>query len=293
MAEIITLQNICQKKQKGKGLHNISLTIDEGEIFGLVGAKQSGKTALMRILLDMAKPESGRATILGLDAQKHSSKIRQKVGFVPSKMSFYEDMRVREFLNYNASFYKANCSKRIGELCDYFMIDPKVRIEDLTDSGKKLLAIIQAFSHNPQIAFLDEPSQNLEPVFQHRLYEFLKEEHKKGDLTLIIASGFFGEVQRLCHRLALLRKGELIDTRDISYLRENTFIKVRAVCSEPIETLALAGVTDLYLTEDNLEFLYRGNVQQLLTVLATLPLHSLFLEDPNAEDIFYYYYSKD
>ena len=287
---IIEIRHLNKSYGKARGIVDVDLSIEEGEIFGFIGPNGAGKSTTIRSLLNLIHPNSGSATIFGLDTQKDSVAILKDIGYLPSEVFYYENMKVKDLLNYSASFYKKDCSKRIIELAEYFELDLNRKIDDCSYGNKKKVGIIQGLLHSPKLIILDEPTGGLDPLMQKKFFNLIKEENKKGT-TVLFSSHILSEVQNVCDRVAIIKEGRIVKVEKISSLRENSYKKIILEGHFPDE-IALKGLSNLEVIDNNATFLYQGNINELLKYLATLDLSNAQIVEPDLEEIFMHYYQE-
>jgi len=278
---------------KARGIENVSMQVEEGEIFGFIGPNGAGKSTTIRTLLNLIFPTSGSAKVFGLDVVKDSKEIRRQVGYLPGEVDYYDDMTAGNLLSYSAKFYNVESATRISELLETFDLDPGRRIHALSLGNKKKVGIIQCLLHQPRLLILDEPTSGLDPLMQRRFFEVLKEENKRGT-TIFFSSHVLSEVQRLCNRVAIIKDGQILKTEEMDQLRGRQFRKVRiALRDENIEKLDIPGVIHASRDNGTWHLLFSGDVNHLVSNLANYDLQNLWLEEPSLEEIFLHYYEKE
>lgn len=240
---IVQLNQLTKRYGKRRGITNISFSIEEGEIFGFIGPNGSGKSTTIRTLLNFIFPTSGSAKIFGKDCVKDAKAIRKSVGYLPSEVYFYDDMKVIDLLQYSAAFHGVKNPTRIKELATRLDLDLKRKIEDLSYGNRKKVGIVQALLHEPKLLILDEPTGGLDPLMQHVFFELLEEERQKG-ITLFFSSHILSEVQRLCDRVAIIREGELVQVDTIENLTKRSLknVTIRYDEGPPKPIQALDGI---------------------------------------------------
>lgn len=293
---VITLNKLTKYYGKTRGILDLSFSVEEGEIFGFIGPNGAGKSTTIRTLLSLIYPTSGSAAIFGLDIIKDRVKILQDVGYLPSEVFYYDSMRVRELLRYSASFYKKTknmeeCERRMHELCELLELDINRQIEDLSYGNRKKVGIVQGMLHSPKLLILDEPTGGLDPLMQARFFELIRREREKG-VTVLFSSHILSEVQNLCDRVAIIRDGQLVQVDSISALRENTYKRVYAEAEGEIPAGYFDGdgITAAEIQGNSATFLFSGNINDLLSKLASLSLTNLIIEEPDLEELFMHYY---
>ncbi|MBN4071270.1 ABC transporter ATP-binding protein [Crocinitomix catalasitica] len=275
------------------GIKDINLEVQKGEIFGFIGPNGAGKSTTIRTLLGLLIPTSGEAKILGINAIDQGHQIREKIGYLPSEVNFYEDMTSREMLEYHSGFYKNVNRSKIAELAELFELDLEKPIADLSFGNKKKCGIIQSVLHNPEVLILDEPTSGLDPVIQHRFFELVDELNKDG-VTVFFSSHVLSEVQRMCDRAAVIRSGEIATVEDIQTLLEKQMKKGRFVFTEiPGDLQFPKGIQHEKWHQNKLTFEYVGHIKHLTEWMASLDLVDAVLEEPDLETIFMNYYERE
>lgn len=287
---LIETSNLTKFYGKARGIKDISLSINEGEVFGFIGPNGAGKSTTIRILLALIRPSSGEAKIAGLDCTKQSKEIKKILGYVPSEVNYYDDMRVNDLLKYSARFYRKDCNQRIKELADRFKLDLHKKIDSLSYGNKKKVAIIQALIHEPRLLIFDEPTGGLDPLMQNIFFETLEEEHKKGT-SILFSSHILTEVQRMCDRVAIIKGGQLLKVEHVDELRKNNFKKVQLELGAAAKVnLQAEGITKVEQKGNVVDFLYSGDIKQLACLLYANDISNFVVEDPSLEEIFMHYY---
>jgi len=288
---MINIQQLTKYYGKSRGIIDVDLQVDNGEIFGFIGPNGAGKSTTIRILLALLHPSSGKATINGLDCLKDSFQIKRIIGYVPSEVNFYDDMKVNELFQYSARFYGKDCSHRANELADRLSLDTNKKISSLSFGNKKKVSIIQALIHEPELLIFDEPTSGLDPLMQNTFFEILIEEKKKGT-TVFFSSHILSEVQRLCDRIAIIKDGRIIKTETIESLRKNKFRQVQLdfVSNTPIPEISLNGISNYTQMGKSIRFLYGGYIKPLLKFLSENDIENVSIEEPQLEEVFMHYY---
>ncbi|MBP1920478.1 ABC transporter ATP-binding protein [Youngiibacter multivorans] len=290
---VIVLEKLTKYYGKTRGIEDLTFDVKEGEIFGFIGPNGAGKSTTIRTLLSLIRPTSGKATIFGMDIVKDAPEIAKNVGYLPSEVFYYDNMKVKELLNYSASFYKKDCSKRIKELSEVMDLDLDRKIEDLSFGNKKKVGIVQGLLHEPKLILLDEPTSGLDPLMQKKFFDLLEEENKKG-ATVLFSSHILGEVQKLCHRVAIIKDGRIIRLDNIENLRGETYKRFNIETEDKLYNglLNLPGVDDVIKDEKSASFLYKGDINLVMKELSGLKLKNILIEEPSLEEVFMHYYEK-
>lgn len=288
---IIETKKLTKYYGKSRGIEDVSMEVSEGEVYGFIGPNGAGKSTTIRTLLGLIHPTRGTATIFGKDITTHGPEIRQEVGYLPSEVFYYDDMKVIDLLRYSASFYHKDCEKRIRELSGALELDLKKKIDDLSYGNKKKVGIIQGLLHEPRLIILDEPTGGLDPLMQQTFFNLLRDENKRG-ATILFSSHILSEVQKLCQRVAIIKEGKIIRVESISSLLENSTKRFRLESRSKLEDklFKMDGISDLHITGDSVAFLFRGDLNHIVKHIAQLDLLNLQVTEPDLEEIFMHYY---
>ncbi|WP_168123521.1 ABC transporter ATP-binding protein [Paenibacillus sp. HB172176] len=291
---IIELDRLTKSYGEARGITELSFQVEEGEIFGFIGPNGAGKSTTIRTMLGLIYPTSGSAKIFGKDCIANGPEIKREIGYLPSEVFYYDNMRVKELLQYSASFYKKDCSKRIKELAEAMELDLSKRIDDLSLGNKKKVGIVQGLLHEPKLIILDEPTSGLDPLMQQRFFSLLEEENRKG-ATILFSSHILSEVQRLCDRVAIIKEGRLMALEKMSELKENTHKRFKLEPKSKIDknVFRVDGVTEWKEGNGEVSFLFHGNINEIMAKIADVELANIWVEEPDLEEIFMHYYVKE
>jgi ABC-2 type transport system ATP-binding protein len=292
-APVIEINDLSKFYGKARGIEHVDLEIAEGEIFGFIGPNGAGKSTTIRILLNLIFPTAGSARIMGMDVVRETKKIKRQIGYVPSDANAYTSMDVHEFLSYCMRFYGlVNGAEKITELSELFELDLKRKISDLSMGNRKKVSIVQSLLHSPKLLILDEPTTGLDPLMQAKFFDLLRSENRKG-MTIFFSSHVLSEVQIICKRIAIIKEGKIIKLEDIENLRKKQLKKVYIEFGDKVsdEKWNIHGIENIITRLDNiLSFMYSGNVNELIGLLASKKIVNLTIEEPSLEEIFMHYY---
>lgn len=288
---LIEITHLSKYYGKSRGIEDVSLQVEEGEIFGFIGPNGAGKSTTIRLLLSLIYPTSGSATIFGKDVIQFGPEIRQEIGYLPSEVFYYDKMKVIDLLKYSASFYKKDCTQRIHDLAELMELDLKRRIDDLSYGNKKKVGIVQGLLHSPKLIMLDEPTAGLDPLMQQRFFDLVLEENQKG-VTVFFSSHILSEVQRLCNRVAIIREGEIVTIEDIKTLQHDNYKKIRVTVDglDPA-VFDINGATNLQKEDGEITFFFKGDINQVIRQIGAQPVSDVLIEEPTLEEIFMHYYA--
>ena len=294
-AQAIELTNLVKDYGRARALAGISLRVEPGQIFGFLGPNGAGKTTTIRILLDLLRPTSGSATVLGLDCRRDSLAVRRRVGYVPGDLRMYESMRGDEFLDFIDSFrpdkrdrgYRQQIVERLG-------LDISRRVRALSKGNRQKLGLVQALMHRPELLILDEPTSGLDPLVQEEVMRILRETVQDGR-TVFFSSHVLSEVERLSEAVAILRKGKIVAVEDIARLRGRSLhvIEVTFASPPPAGLFDIAGAREIRRDGNTVHLQARDGIDGVIKAMAREHVVDLRTEQPSLEDIFLRYYVAD
>ena len=287
---IIEVNNLTKYYGKSRGIVDVTFNVEAGEIFGFIGPNGAGKSTTIRLLLSLIYPSSGSARVFGKDVLANGPEIRQKIGYLPSEVFYYEGMKVINLLKYSASFYDCDCDARIHELAEYMELDLNRRIDELSYGNKKKVGIVQGLIHSPDLLFLDEPTSGLDPLMQRKVFDLIREENTRG-VTVFFSSHILGEVQRMCSRVGIIREGSIVEISDIQTLQQNNYKKVHVVADGLApDSFNVEGVTNLQVENGTQRFFFKGDINEVLQKISQFQVTDVSIEEPTLEEIFMHYY---
>lgn len=287
--EAINITNLTKSYGKSRGIKNVNLEIKEGEIYGFIGPNGAGKSTTIKTLLNFIFPTSGSAKILGKDIVSESKLIKEFTSYVPSEVRYYSDVKVKDILNYAASFFDYYDDQYLNELCSELEVELDKKIEELSLGNKKKVAIVQALLSNPKIVILDEPTNGLDPLIQQKLFNILLKEKAKGK-TIFLSSHNLSEIEKFCDRVAVIKEGEIIDILDLNKMNRDLGKRI-ILRSNDININEIEKISESFkYIDEEIEFIYKGNINELISLLSKYNLDKLLIEDVKLEEAFLNYY---
>lgn len=237
--QIITIKNFTKDYGNEKGVFDVSIGIEKGEVYGYLGPNGAGKSTTLRHLMGFSKPDSGTLSINNLDCWNDKTAIKKDIGYLPGEIALPEDMTGIAYLKLIDKLRKTNDLSYAEDLIEYFEIDTHMQIKKMSKGMKQKIAIIMALMHNPEILLLDEPTSGLDPLMQEKFIRLIKREKQNGK-TIILSSHIFEEISKVCDRVGIIKRGKLIKevvmkdfkqsenkTYKIEFKNENDFNKIR------------------------------------------------------------------
>jgi ABC-2 type transport system ATP-binding protein len=292
---VIATRGLTKDYGSGRGLFELDLEVEQGEVFGFLGPNGAGKSTTMRLLLDLIKPTAGRAHVLGLDVGGDSVEVRRRVGFLPGDLAMYPKLSGRAVLDYLARLRGGVDARVRDELAERFHADLDRPIHQLSTGNRQKLGLIQAFMHEPELLILDEPIAGLDPLVQQSFHALLGEVSAEGR-TVFLSSHTLSEVERVTHRLAILREGRLVVVDSLENLRKVVTRRLEIEFAAPVDGAqfrALPGVTTVEAEGRTLTVGFEGSAD---AVVKTAAAHEVLAIRPHEEDlegIFLRYYQAD
>ncbi len=285
--KVIETKNLTKYYGKSRGILDLNLEVEEGDIFGFIGPNGAGKSTTIRTLLGLISASSGEGTVFGMDIHTETKNILKRVGYMPGEANFYQSMRVRDMIKLSADLRKKECQKKAASLCERLQLDTNKKMEELSLGNKKKVSIVCALQHEPDLYILDEPTSGLDPLMQQEFFQLLKEENKRG-ATIFLSSHVLSEIQNYCKHAGIVKDGKLIMVNSVSEMSKSN---TKRILIQGIDQLpALEGVVNLEQSKEGFQFLYQGNMPDLIETLQGLPIQNMNISDPTLEEIFLHFY---
>ena len=286
---ILEIQNLTKYYGKIRGVENLTLKLEEGEIFGFIGPNGAGKSTTIRSIMNLINKSSGKVFIENKEFNKDCIDIKEKIGYLPSEIYFYDDLTVKQMLDYHESFYKKDIHNRRIELVNKLQLDEKKKIEDLSLGNLKKLGIILAFMHEPKILILDEPTSGLDPIMQNIFYDLLKEEKAKGH-TIFYSTHVLSEVSKICDRVGIIKEGQLIKIEKIEDLFSNSLTVVTVTSNQVSDIEKELNIDIISKDENAIQFGNSLSHDELIKKLSKYKIDRILIEEATLEDMFLHYY---
>lgn len=289
---VIATSALSKDYGSGRGLFGLDLEVRPGEVFGFLGPNGAGKSTTMRLLLDLIRPTSGSARVLGLDTVTQSLEIRRRVGFLPGDLALYPKLTGRAVLDYLAQLRGRVDPRRRDALVERFGADIDRPIRQLSTGNRQKLGLVQAFMHDPELLILDEPIAGLDPLVQQSFHALLGEVAAQGR-SVFLSSHTLSEVERVTQRLAILRQGRLVVVDSLENLRKVAVQRLEIEFAEPVDAnqfRALPGVTEVHAHGRTVTVGFEGSADAVVKAAATHEVRAIRPREEDLEDIFLHYY---
>jgi ABC-2 type transport system ATP-binding protein len=276
----------------GRGLFDLDLEVERGEIFGFLGPNGAGKSTTMRLLVNLIRPTAGSATVLGLDSRAGSLEIRRRVGFLAGDFGLYPKLTGAVVLDYLAELRGGVERGRRDALAERFGADLHRPIRELSTGNRQKLGLIQAFMHDPELLILDEPIAGLDPLVQQSFHSLLAEVRGRG-ATIFLSSHTLSEVERVTDRLAILREGRLVVVDSLDNLRRVAVQRLEIEFAAPVPAQAfrgLPGVRDVTAAGSTVTVAFQGSADPVVKAAAAQEVRAIRSREDDLEEIFLRYY---
>lgn len=283
MEKAIEISGLTKSYGKKRGVQDISLVVEKGDVFGFLGPNGAGKSTTIRCLLGMLHFGAGEIRILGRRAGREQKEILRNVGYMPSEVMFYPSMRAENVIKLAADLRGMDCRAEAARLCDRLKVDGKKKISELSLGNRKKVGIVCAMQHKPALLILDEPTSGLDPLMQEVFFKLLMEANHAGT-TCFLSSHILTEVRQYCRHAAIIREGSLVRVDTVENLSKSTLrnIKLAGVNEAPV----LSGIEEVRKEQDGVSFSYSGDMQKLLRAILALSPKDVLIEEPSLEEMF-------
>ena len=282
----IEIQGLTKIYHKIPAIDAIDLIVEEGEFYGFIGPNGAGKSTAIKCLLNFISPNAGTTKILGQDCQKQNKEIKKSVGYISSDVRFYPKMTTDEIITYTAEMYGlTDIEKKKKYYYEMFEVDHKKKLGEMSLGNKKKVALIAGLIPNPKLIILDEPTNGLDPLMQHRLFDELNRRNEAG-MTVFLSSHDLNEVQNYCTKAAFIKEGKIITVEDIE--KDKADGKVIQLLGNNLPLLALekSGAIVLKHELNKVRLLYNGNIQTILPLLQNPEIQDITITNQQLEDKF-------
>lgn len=294
MTAVITTEGLTKYYGAHRGIVDVDLTVNQGEIFGFLGPNGAGKTTTMRILLDLIRPTAGRALVFGMDANRQAVEIHRRVGYLPGEFDLYDRLTGAQTLEYFGNLRGGVDRSYVSRLLDALDLDPKRRFREYSRGNKQKVGLVVALQHRPDLLILDEPTAGLDPLIQQSFFELVREARAEGR-TVFLSSHIIDEVDRTCDRVAIIREGRLVQVDRVDAVRQLAFHHVELQFARPVPRevfTAIEGVTHVVAEDSRVSMRVSGQMGPVITVAAAHGLVDVISREPNLEDVFLAQYGR-
>ncbi len=239
--------------------------------------------------MNLINKTEGEVYLNGKKLTKKCAKLKDVIGYLPSEIHLYDDLTVKEMLDYHESFYKKDIHKRRSDLVKRLKLDETKKIEELSLGNLKKVGIILAFMHEPELVILDEPTSGLDPIIQEEFFKLIKEEKEK-NTTIFYSTHILSEISRVCDRVGIIKKGHLLKIEKIEDLIKKELSFVTITSKEIDKIVKELKITPISKTEDTIKFKNTLEINHLIKALEKIKIEKLWITPATIEEIFLHYY---
>jgi beta-exotoxin I transport system ATP-binding protein len=288
MNAIIETEKLTKSYGAHRGIIDVDLQVNAGEVFGFLGPNGAGKTTTIRTLLDLIRPTSGVARVFGIPTTQDAVAIHRRVGYIPGEFTLYDRLTGGQTLTYFANLRGGVDRAYQRQLIERFDIDPTRRFKEYSKGNKQKIGLVIALQHRPELLILDEPTSGLDPLVQQSFYALVREAKEEGR-TVFLSSHILSEVERTADRVAIIREGILVKVDSVEGLRDLAHHQVELRFAGPVpadEFRGLPGVTDVAATDHVLRMRVSGAITPVVRTAAKYDLLDFTSREPSLEETF-------
>ncbi|MGF0319193.1 ABC transporter ATP-binding protein [Nocardia fluminea] len=295
MNNAIEIRDLTKNYGPRRGLTGLTLDVRAGEVFGYLGPNGAGKSTTIRLLLDLIRPTSGTASVLGLDPRADGVAMRRRIGYLAGDFVVDPRQKVRECLRFLADLRGGVPQARIDGLSERLGLDPTATIKSLSKGNRQKVGLVQAFMHSPELLILDEPTSGLDPLVQQTFLELVAEAADNGQ-TVFMSSHIMDEVEAVADRVAILRDGALVALDTVADLRAAAIRRIEIGFADPVtieEFRVLPGLIDPRLDAGGtvLRAGLSGSPDAVVKAAARHTVRTLTTTAPHLDEIFHHHYA--
>lgn len=288
MTAVIETHQLTKTYGTHRGIVDVDLRVEEGEVFGFLGPNGAGKTTTIRTILDLIRPTSGQALVFGIGSSEDPVEIHRRCGYIPGEFALYDRLTGTQTLRYFASLRGGVDPAYQASLIERFDVDPSRRFKEYSKGNKQKIGLVIALQHRPELLILDEPTSGLDPLVQQSFYALVRESKAEGR-TVFLSSHILSEVERTCDRVAIIRDGRLVKVDSVEGLRDLAHHQIELRFAGPVpddEFRRLDGVTDVVVEDNVLRMRVSGPITPLVQAAARHDLLDFVSREPSLEETF-------
>jgi ABC-2 type transport system ATP-binding protein len=295
MTAVISTEKLTKSYGSSRGIIEVDLAVEQGEVFGFLGPNGAGKTTTIRTLLDLIRPTSGRARVFGIESSADPVAIHRRIGYVPGEFALYDRLTGRQTLEYFGNLRGGVDRAYQASLIERFDLDPSRRFNQYSKGNKQKVGVIIALQHRPELLILDEPTAGLDPLVQQTFFTTLREAVSDG-ATVFLSSHILSEVEKSADRVAIIREGRIVKTGTVDALRDLAHhqVELRFAGAVPAaEFAALPGVSDVQVDDHVLRMRVSGAITPVVQAAARYELLDFVSREPSLEETFLAQYGRE
>jgi ABC-2 type transport system ATP-binding protein len=291
---VIETQRLTKRYGSHRGIEEVDLAVEQGEVFGFLGPNGAGKTTTIRVILDHIRPTSGRATVFGIETSKDPVAIHRRIGYLPGEFALYDRLTGAQTLEYFGNLRGGVDRAWQADLVERLDLDPSRRFKEYSKGNKQKVGLVIALQHRPDLLVLDEPTSGLDPLVQQSFFVALRELVAEGR-TVFLSSHILSEVEKSCDRVAIIREGRLVKVGTVDALRDLAHHQVELRFTGPVpaaEFEALPGVSEVQVDDHVLRMRVSGAITPVVQAAARYELLDFVSREPSLEETFLAQYGR-
>ena len=295
MAAVIRTEKLTKSYGSHRGIVDVDLEVQKGEVFGFLGPNGAGKTTTIRVLLDLIRSTSGKAYVFDIESSADPAAIHRRIGYLPGEFALYDRLTGGQTLDYFGNLRGGVDRAYQAELIERFDLDPSRRFREYSKGNKQKVGLVAALQNHPELLLLDEPTSGLDPLVQQTFFSLLRESVKDGG-TVFLSSHILSEVERSCDRVAIIRDGRLVRVDSVDALRDLSHhqVELRFTGEPPIaEFKDLPGVSDVEIEDHQLKLRVLGPITPVVVTAARLGVTDFLSREPSLEETFLAQYGRE
>ena len=295
MTAVIRTDKLTKSYGSHRGIVDVDLEVEQGEVFGFLGPNGAGKTTTIRVLLDLIRPTSGKAFVFEILSSADPAAIHRRIGYLPGEFALYDRLTGAQTLEYFGNLRGGVDKAYQSELIGRFDLDPSRRFREYSKGNKQKVGLVAALQHRPELLLLDEPTSGLDPLVQQTFFTLLRERVRDGG-TVFLSSHILSEVERSCDRVAIIREGKLVRTDRVDALRDLAHhqVELRFEGDPPVADFKkIAGVSDVTVEDHLIRLRVLGPITPLVQAAARLGVTDFLSREPSLEETFLAQYGRE
>ena len=295
MTAAIETDKLTKWYGRSRGVIDVDLVVEAGQIFGFLGPNGAGKTTTIRILLDLIRPTSGKAYVFDIESSADPAAIHRRIGYLPGEFTLYDRLTGAQTLEYFGNLRGGVDKAYQAELIERFDLDAGRRFKEYSKGNKQKVGLVAALQHKPELLLLDEPTSGLDPLVQQTFFTVLREQVAAGS-TVFLSSHVLSEVERSCDRVAIIREGRLVQVDRVDALRDLAHhqVELRFAGDPPVgEFKGLAGVSDVEVEDHLIRLRVLGPITPVVQAAARLGVTDFLSREPSLEETFLAQYGRE
>lgn len=289
MSSILEIKHLKKYYGNIRGVEDVSLNLNKGDIYGFIGPNGAGKSTTIRTILGLINKEGGSIKFNGIELNPDDPKFKECIGYLPSEINLYDDMTIKEIFDYHSSFYKKDTLKKRKELVKLLKIDEKKKIEDLSLGNLKKVGIVLALMHSPELLILDEPTSGLDPMMQKIFHDILMKEKEMG-VTILYSSHILSEISNLCDRIGFIKDGCIIKDDTVENVLKDNYTYLTIESKDVDKIVKELKLKVIEKNNNKVKLLNKLDSNTLINKLSKYNIDNLLIETISLEDLFENYY---